>query len=322
MAYLHGIRRFWRARHQDERIERTGGSTVRKLLLAAAMATGMVVPFSPANAAEPAVYFGPPDTGPTGAMCWFVSATDPELTNGTVQTGELSGGPLIGDGALTCTIQVGSDTHLTTGNDAVTVSNSGSSLVTVGPYTVTFLAPTDVPVFLCTAFTPLGAPTLYWDALARQWSTDMNASCALSTTAGMDDSIFDEVRPVNDVFLQDFGTAQEGSLEVRALCQASLGTATGDPNAPVGYVVRGVAYASSSNGSIPVGTTIRCWLRQENPHFDWGPPVEGFGPFSTAAVVGTVFVGPERSRLTVCAEATGLFSPQQVVKYTTPGCES
>jgi hypothetical protein len=130
-----------------------------------------------------------PVTGPDGRKCGFNSVTDPGTEGGDVQTGEINGGPLVGTGTLTCTIQVGGAFHDDPDNGA-SASASGAGVVALPPTLVSYNSPENVPVFLCTSFTTASG-TIYWvpgaTPLEGAWTSNAHSLCGLATSAGTDD---------------------------------------------------------------------------------------------------------------------------------------
>jgi hypothetical protein len=136
----------------------------------------------------------PPVPGPSGVLCSFVTLEGV----GTV----ITGGPVVGDGTLTCTIQVGGGYHAAADNGAI-ASASNSGVVVVNPSLRSFVVPTNIPVYLCTQWTPSAGPTLYWNAsndplVQGYWTTDAYRDCSLAFEAGMedDDPLIDVVSSV------------------------------------------------------------------------------------------------------------------------------
>lgn len=123
----------------------------------------------------------------------------------------------------------------------------------------------------------------------------------------------------NDLVLMDTGTGTTSSgNRVDANCQAGPG-ATLDLNY-VTYVVRGIAQASSTRGSIPVGTTVTCWIKDTVSGTVYGPPVTGFAPTGSAAALGTIRAR-STGNLKMCAEAYALFNDNlPPAHYKTTGC--
>ncbi len=143
---------------------------MKKFILAAVMVAAATAPYSPASA-------GPPADGPSGILCGFTSEEEPGA-DGDVQTGEIDGGPIVGTGTLTCTIQVGYALH--SGADAARASASGSTVVVLLPMIVSYVSPPDVPVYLCSEWRDWSG-TYYWHRQPTfgdgHWTTDPNKPC-------------------------------------------------------------------------------------------------------------------------------------------------
>jgi hypothetical protein len=119
-----------------------------------------------------------------GRRCSFNSITDPTL-EGDAQTGQINGGPLVATAPaatiqMTCTIQVGANTH--NGGDACAAPGPASLQVGfVTPTACTYDSPEGVPVYMCTQATINGV-TYYWDAGPPDpgtgtWSTSSASYC-------------------------------------------------------------------------------------------------------------------------------------------------
>ena len=154
---------------------------VRTMAVTAALAV-VVAPAQPAHAT--------PD--PTGMLCGL-SATAGASADGTTWTGHVDAGPVVLDsttGSVTCTVQLGSETHGDSTNDAVAAPANGSHVVVLPPTPVSWTAPTTEPVYLCTEVTD-GGTTLYYDVPSDSWDLDpvtarclqVNATLGVRTTA-------------------------------------------------------------------------------------------------------------------------------------------
>ncbi len=151
---------------------------MKKFVMAALVAAAAVAPYSPASA-------GPPAPGPGGLLCGFISTTDPGTEDGSVQTGEMDGGPVFGTGTLTCTIQVGAELH--SGPNAVSVSGSGTVVTVVPPTVISYNSPPNVAVYLCVSWTDQNG-TVYFhedpaDPTNGHWTADPNKPCSLAISA-------------------------------------------------------------------------------------------------------------------------------------------
>jgi hypothetical protein len=160
---------------------------------ALALALTAVVPAGAAHA-------GPPVDGPIGALCGFVSVTDPGNLGGNVQTGAIFGGPVLAvdsglgiqSGTLKCTIQIGGSLHSSPDNGA-SASANGTGVVVLPPTLVSFIAPANISVYYCTQFTYTGGYTIYWHAsddplVDGHWTSDPNKACSLATEFGTSDT--------------------------------------------------------------------------------------------------------------------------------------
>jgi hypothetical protein len=122
---------------------------------------------------------------PEGRKCAFDSATDVTTEPG-VQTGRLSGGPLVSldgsAGTIVCTIQVNDNTHA--GADAAGGAGITATASVLAPMPISYHATALDTVVLCTSYVDNNGVSLYWTdgALPGEgsWSTDPNASCTRS----------------------------------------------------------------------------------------------------------------------------------------------
>jgi hypothetical protein len=148
------------------------------LLLGVLVSSGV-----PADAAAP--------SGP-GAVCQFSSTTDPTV-EGDVQTGQISGGPLVTvnvdstnptasgpqSGTLHCWVQVASDVP-TSGPG---VSGHGTGVVTAGPAQISYTATVDQNVYLCSTWTDdADGVTYYFDDTTSDFTTTA-VPCGLAISA-------------------------------------------------------------------------------------------------------------------------------------------
>lgn len=105
-------------------------------------------------------------SGPAGAPCRFVPTT--VGVSAPTRAGIVTGGPYAGPGTLTCRVA-------SWGSPAQAFSATGTSVVVLGPTSVTYPAAGFSYVSVCTEFTPTGGPTVYWhDPLgtgAGYWGT-------------------------------------------------------------------------------------------------------------------------------------------------------
>lgn len=136
---------------------------VRMLVVVALAAAA--APLPPAVAAE----------GPVGAGCRFDNDTGTKIPEDESQTGRLYGGPYLGTGTLTCSIQ--NDSTLHSGTDLAAASASGEDVVVLSPTRVWYQSPDHIRITVCTSFTPAGGPTLY-RVPGGAWSEDPETPCA------------------------------------------------------------------------------------------------------------------------------------------------
>jgi hypothetical protein len=126
-------------------------------------------------------------SGP-GAVCQFSSLADP-TAEGDVQTGQISGGPLVTvdvdtaspqSGTLHCYIQVNNDIPTGSGPG---VSGHGTGVVTAGPAQVSYTATETDNTYLCSTWTDDGdGVTYYFDDTTSDFTTTP-VPCSLATSA-------------------------------------------------------------------------------------------------------------------------------------------
>jgi hypothetical protein len=138
-----------------------------RAVVLALVATALALP-APARAA---------DIEPTGLVCNLDAQEDPRDRSGDTFTGVIDGGPIAGNGTLTCTFQRES-THGTTANDEFVTSGSGDGVVALAtPFT--FQRRYYEVVYLCSQWDPAGGgDTLYYDNVWGEFTTDPNTPCA------------------------------------------------------------------------------------------------------------------------------------------------
>jgi hypothetical protein len=206
---------------------------VRKIALAALALAGLGSTFLtlPAHAAVD-------DPGP-GLICQFSSTTDPTVEGG-VQTGQISGGPLViqdsttllpGSGTLYCWLQVNDATH----GDPLThpgVHNHGTGVVTAGPAQITYTATATDNVYLCASFQDDASTTYYWHDSTSTWSTSPG-DCGLAISAGPPDP-----GPLDPVFqlIDDTFTTLDGleqALIDPVICPVLVALVGGDGDIPL-----------------------------------------------------------------------------------------
>jgi hypothetical protein len=132
-----------------------------------AAATLLAIAFTPAAAVAYVV------AGPPGDVCSAAPVAEPGTTN--AGSFVVRGGPLAGDGTVTCRVLPFPGTYSSPGGAAASAAGTG----------VVVLAPTLLPLHaaltsysVCTTFTPDGAAPLYWDAVRLAWSTSAATLCA------------------------------------------------------------------------------------------------------------------------------------------------
>jgi hypothetical protein len=171
-----------------------------------ALATIALVGLGSAFATVPAFAAAPP-SGP-GAVCQFTSVSDPTV-EGDVQTGQISGGPLVTvnvdtanpaasgpqTGTLSCYLQVDNANPTgPIGNPGV--SGTGTGVVTAGPGQVTYTATATQNVYLCSQWTDSSDGTIwYFNDTTSDFSTTASP-CGLAVSA----STPDESGPLDGVF--------------------------------------------------------------------------------------------------------------------------
>jgi hypothetical protein len=137
--------------------------------------------FATLAAVAPTADAGPPSAGPTGFTCGMTAGTNPNAEADT-KLGLVYGGPLAGAGTIVCGIQAGYGGR----HDVFThpsVSGGGAAPGFLPVTFVSFMAPDDTPVWLCTKFVRADGSVLYWHSTngngPGHWSTDPASDCAL-----------------------------------------------------------------------------------------------------------------------------------------------
>lgn len=153
----------------------------------------------------PAAHAFPPNATDRG--CSLVTVPDASTGTAGAQFGYLFGGPIRQDGTLLCSAKVDLNSHTEPAFQGGSASVTGSNGVTqMPPMPVSFTANDFSSVFVCSRFTDAGGVTYYWNGDARVWTTNSGVPCALATTFGTSDPIFEpafEVLGLVDALLCD-----------------------------------------------------------------------------------------------------------------------
>ena len=158
---------------------------MKKLAIAALALGALATTFvTPASAAAPS---------DTDLGCGFTSVTDPnpEAPLGT-QTGYIDGGPILQNGTITCTIQVGGGAHSDPNNGASASATGTNGFTYLSPTLVSYSSPPLTPVYLCSQFND-GTTTYYFDDTTGTWSTSSASTCGLAISGGTSDPVFDPI---------------------------------------------------------------------------------------------------------------------------------
>lgn len=158
----------------------------RALLAVGAVLAGMML--------APAAEAAPRDTD---LLCGFASVTDqyPEAPD-DYAIGVIWGGPVLEDGTLTCTIQVGGAIHENPDNGARRSATGTDGRTLLDPVFVSYQWASMVPIYLCDQFTDAHGMRYYYDETTSSWTTSSSANCRLAISVGTDDPVFN---PVQDV---------------------------------------------------------------------------------------------------------------------------
>jgi hypothetical protein len=168
---------------------------VKKLAVASLALSALAMSF-----VAPAAQAGPATPGPDGRKCSYAAVSDPAPdADENAMTGQANAGPLVWDRAFSvqCIVQVDSNLHNGTSNDADSISCSAQE----GPPgtwtvqcedTLNYISGEESQDYLCTQVTYSGG-TLYWhptdpgpdgiagtpdDGEAGHWTTDPNTPCS------------------------------------------------------------------------------------------------------------------------------------------------
>ena len=152
-----------------------------------------------------AAHAGPPVGGPTGQLCSFFAV---DAVGSSRYQGVLTAGPIaavdqsgnVYSGTLTCSIQANSAIHSGENNDATSASahiTGGGGLLHVP---LSYMAPADDPIYLCSQFEYDSGTTLYFHAsddpsIAGHWSTEPYSTCGLATSLDGGD-VLEPLRPL------------------------------------------------------------------------------------------------------------------------------
>jgi hypothetical protein len=129
-------------------------------------------------------------TAGSGVVCQLSTVSDVTIP-GSIQTGQISGGPLVTlyldtlnpgagprSGTLSCYVQVDNATPTgPVGNPGV--SGHGTGVVTAGPGQFSFTATVTQSVYLCSQWTEDGGPTYYYDDATSSFTTSA-VPCSLT----------------------------------------------------------------------------------------------------------------------------------------------
>jgi hypothetical protein len=178
---------------------------VKKIAIAALALGALATTFvTPASAAAPS---------DTDLGCGFTSVTDPnpEAPVGT-QTGYIDGGPILQNGTITCTIQVGGATHADANNGASASATGTNGFTYLSPTLVSYSSPPLTPVYLCTQFND-GSVTYYWDDTTGTWTTSASSTCGLAISGGTSDPVFDPIFDLIDTILDLLTTVEKDVID-------------------------------------------------------------------------------------------------------------
>ena len=209
-------------------------SRLHALLATAALCTGVLL--VPA-AADPGA------DGPEGSPCQYVATTQP-APDGT-QAGQLSAGPLRGDGTVRCAIQVGMGVH--SAPDAAVAEATGSGMVVLPPTPVVYERPGQARMFMCTSWDPEGeGPMMFFHRGSKSgaWSDNPGTPCDDLTQIALED--------VLDIVEGMLGDAQPDPFG--ALCGA---TSAGSGSTETGTLDGGPLALAADNGT-PMTGSLMC----------------------------------------------------------------
>jgi len=155
-----------------------------RALAALACATACVT-----AAAAPAAA-GPPGDGEM--LCGMTVVTDPDpRAPEHSYVAVLDGGPISGNGTMTCTIQVGGAGLHTDPDNGAKASATGTNGVTVFvPTLVSYTAPPGTNVYLCDQFTDSSNVTYVYDDMDGAWEAaagNPSAACRLTLSGEPED---------------------------------------------------------------------------------------------------------------------------------------
>jgi hypothetical protein len=106
--------------------------------------------------------------------------------------------------------------------------------------------------------------------------------------------------------------SQDGTHSVTAQCTAGPGVS--QSLGEITYAVQGTADATSTNGSVGIGTAMTCWIIDRRTGEVYGT-VSGGLPGPHAQVAGTIDVPLNNSDPYICATANAVFNDNGTASY-------
>jgi hypothetical protein len=109
---------------------------------------------------------------------------------------------------------------------------------------------------------------------------------------------------VNGLLLPTVGSGSNGPHHVNASCTPTVGVATNLNQ--ISYALEATATSYSTNGSVPIGTSVQCFAYRVSNNHIYGS-IAGGEPGPAAAAAGVVAV-PTTVESALCVKAHGLFN--------------
>ncbi|MDQ1694873.1 MAG: hypothetical protein QOJ03_226 [Frankiaceae bacterium] len=116
---------------------------------------------------------------------------------------------------------------------------------------------------------------------------------------------------MNGLLLPTIGTGGSGVHHVNASCTPGAGVATNLNQ--ISYAIEATASSYSTNKSLPVGTTVKCYAYRVSTHGIYGS-IAGGEPGAAAAAAGVVAV-PTTVESALCVKATALFNDNATANF-------
>jgi len=116
---------------------------------------------------------------------------------------------------------------------------------------------------------------------------------------------------VNGLLLPTIGVGDNGPHHVRPACSPLAGAATNLNQ--ISYAIEATATSYSTNGSVPVGTSVQCFAYRVSNNHIYGS-IAGGEPGAAAAAAGVVAI-PTTVTAALCVKANAVFNDNGTASY-------